>query len=495
MMVMLFNSLEYIFLFLPIAVVIFYLVNRLPAISAGRIWLILCSFVFYSFSSFQWIPLICTSILGNFFFGTLLIKRSSESPRTMQALFILWTGILFNLLLLCYFKYTNFFIMTVNQATGSSHTLFSIALPLAISFYTFQQIAFITDCYQKKIQNPAFNDYLFFVLFFPQLIAGPILRWHEIFPKYSKTLARRINWANISTGTFVFCTGLFKKVVIADSFAAWSLPTLNFSKQIGFVDSWLASLCYTFQLYYDFSGYSDMAIGAALLFNLKLPINFNSPYRALSIQDFWRRWHITLSRWLRDYLYIPLGGSKRGSAATLCNIFITFLLGGLWHGAGWTFIAWGAMHGFALGLQRSWQKLGLQVPRIFAWLCTFLFLNFSWVYFSAPSIAEANIVVKTMPGLANGHLIFTEIRAFWAIPDFFMLLTFKNLHIIALTIFAFATFVMPNTMQMINFVPYEGFYRFKPTVQHAVLLGIMFTIAILSFIGNVSKNTFIYFQF
>lgn len=246
-----------------------------------------------------------------------------------------------------------------------------------------------------------FLNYCLFVTFFPQLIAGPIVHHKEMMPQFANLKNRVINYKNIALGLFIFSIGLFKKVVIADSFAVWATNGFDKAAVLNLFEAWATSLSYTFQLYFDFSGYCDMAIGAALLFNIKLPINFNSPYKALNIQDFWRRWHITLSRFLRDYIYIPLGGNRKGRLRTYVNLMATFIIGGIWHGAGWTFVFWGFLHGVALVIHRIWSELGFKMNKFLAWFITFNFINITWVFFRAKDWDDALKVLKGMFGLSG----------------------------------------------------------------------------------------------
>ena len=246
-----------------------------------------------------------------------------------------------------------------------------------------------------------FLNYCLFVTFFPQLIAGPIVHHKEMMPQFANLKNRVINYKNIALGLFIFSIGLFKKVVIADSFAVWATNGFDKAAVLNLFEAWATSLSYTFQLYFDFSGYCDMAIGAALLFNIKLPINFNSPYKALDIQDFWRRWHITLSRFLRDYIYIPLGGNRKGRLRTYVNLMATFIIGGIWHGAGWTFVFWGFLHGVALVIHRIWSELGFKMNKFLAWFITFNFINITWVFFRAKDWDDALKVLKGMFGLSG----------------------------------------------------------------------------------------------
>ncbi|MGB6019807.1 MAG: MBOAT family O-acyltransferase, partial [Sulfurimonadaceae bacterium] len=272
----------------------------------------------------------------------------------------------------------------------------------AISFFTFQQIAYLVDSYRGETAEYDFLNYALFVTFFPQLIAGPIVHHAEMMPQFASKWNLVKNYKNIATGLFIFSIGLFKKVVIADTFAKWATAGFDHAETLNLLEAWATSLSYTFQLYFDFSGYTDMAIGAALLFNIKLPINFNSPYKALDIQDFWRRWHITLSRFLRDYIYIPLGGNRKGSFRTYNNLLATFILGGIWHGAGWTFVFWGLLHGMALVVHRFWKSIGFTMPNILAWFITFNFINIAWVFFRAREWDDA---IKVLTGMVSGELV------------------------------------------------------------------------------------------
>ena len=272
---------------------------------------------------------------------------------------------------------------------------------MAISFFTFQQISYLVDSYRGETKEYDFLNYALFVTFFPQLIAGPIVHHKEMMPQFASKWNLVKNYKNIAMGLFIFSIGLFKKVVIADTFAIWATTGFDTATTLNLFEAWATSLSYTFQLYFDFSGYTDMAIGVAFLFNIKLPINFNSPYKALNIQDFWRRWHITLSRFLKDYIYIPLGGNRKGEFRTYANLVATFIIGGLWHGAGWTFVFWGFLHGLALVVHRVWSKLGFKLWGWLAWLITFNFINIAWVFFRAKEWEDAIKVLGSMFNLDN----------------------------------------------------------------------------------------------
>lgn len=383
---------------------------------ASKLFLVFASLFFYSWWNIVYLPLILASMVVNYAIGKKLPKVMRIGYLGKKSL--LTMGIIFNLTLLGYFKYADFFIANINMVTHANFSLLHLALPLAISFYTFQQIAYLVDSYRGETHEYNFLNYSLFVTFFPQLIAGPIVHHSEMMPQFARTKNKIKNYHNIALGLFVFSIGLFKKVALADSFALYASQGFDVAQQLNMLEAWVTSLSYTFQLYFDFSGYTDMAIGASLLFNIKLPINFNSPYKATSIQEFWRRWHITLSRFLQEYLYIPLGGNRRGEMRTLSNLFITFLLGGIWHGAGWTFVLWGVLHGVAMVIHRVWQKIGFKIPTVIAWFITFNFVNIAWVFFRAKSWADALKVLKGMfmgelalPASLATHLEWLQINA------------------------------------------------------------------------------------
>jgi len=381
--------------------VYFYLNHKkLTTLSQG--FLVCSSLFFYSWWNIIYLPIITASILFNYILGKSLSNtEQNKSNYKLPKKPLLIFGIACNLALLGYFKYSDFFIQNINYFTSSNIPTLNLALPLAISFFTFQQISYLVDSYKQEIKEYDFLNYSLFVTFFPQLIAGPIVHHKEMMSQFANLKNKIKNYKNIAMGIFIFSIGLFKKVVVADTFAKWANTGFDVADTLSLFEAWATSLSYTFQLYFDFSGYTDMAIGLALLFNIKLPINFNSPYKALNIQDFWRRWHITLSRFLRDYVYIPLGGNKKGELRTYTNLMATFLLGGIWHGAGWTFVFWGFLHGMALVIHRAWSKLGFKIWSWVAWLITFNFINISWVFFRAKEWDDAVKVLGSMFSLSN----------------------------------------------------------------------------------------------
>ena len=504
---MLFNSPEYIFLFLPVVVAVYFLLNKLRYVKAAKIWLVLSSFFFYGYWNPAYLPLLWGSIGVNYLIGSVLQQSFSQTsvalPFGKSRKFFLVTGVVFNLGLLCVFKYADFFIGNFNVVTGADASLLNLVLPLAISFFTFQQIAYLADSYSIKMARNGFLDYCVFVAFFPQLIAGPIVHHRQMMPQFASLRAKLLNWDNVAAGVFIFSLGLFKKVVVADAFAVWATAGFDGGQDLLLFEAWAVSLSYTFQLYYDFSGYTDMAIGAALLFNIRLPINFNTPYRALDIQDFWRRWHITLSNWLRDYVYIPLGGNRQGPSRTYVNLFITFLLGGLWHGAGWTFVAWGALHGIALCVQRLWQKTGMVMQHWLAWGLTFLFVNLAWVFFRALTFDDAIRLLKGMAGM-NGitgetgalqpSVIFSN-----AFPQASLIGSEFGLSleiILYLVVFGAASIMAPNSVQMIGFVERQGqkHFLFTPNTKFAFFTGVVAGTGLISTLATTGTE-FLYFNF
>ena len=408
---MLFNSYEFIFLFLPCAALGYFVCARYFSLESALGFLVLASLFFYGYWNPRYLLLIFFSIGFNFAVGRLLSGAGRHSKRAL-----LIFGVAVNLGLLGYYKYANFFVDNLNNILGSNWNLGHIFLPLAISFFTFQQISYLVDARQGKTSEYNFLHYCLFVCFFPQLIAGPIVHHREIIPQFMRTENLSPKWSNIAIGVSIFAIGLFKKTVIADSLSAYVTPVYDADLaaiNLDFFLAWGSTLAYTFQLYFDFSGYSDMAIGCARIFGIVLPVNFFSPYKSTSIIEFWRRWHITLSRFLRDYLYIALGGNQKGNVRRYVNLFLTMLLGGLWHGAGWTFVVWGGLHGSYLMVNHAWAKLlqltgrdpgGLYSYRLFCWFLTFVAVVFSWAYFRAPTLDHANQVALAMLGMSGFEL-------------------------------------------------------------------------------------------
>src|SRR5688572_7644277 len=345
---MLFNSPEFIFGFFPITVAIFFWLARYSHVWAAG-WLAVASLIFYGWWNPAYVLLLLASIAFNYCGGVYIARLVRDGKRT-QAKPLLVVAIGADLALLCYYKYANFFLQVSSDLAGTNLSLGTIILPLGISFFTFTQIAFLVDAYRGYAKEYNFVHYCLFVTYFPHLIAGPVLHHKEMMPQFQQAGTYRINSEDVAVGMTFFVIGLFKKAVLADGIAPYASPLFADPGQPDFFSAWGGALAYTFQLYFDFSGYSDMAIGLSRVLGVKLPLNFNSPYKAVNIIDFWRRWHITLSRFLRDYLYISLGGNRKGPTRRYVNLFVTMLLGGLWHGASWSMVVWGALHGLYLVL-------------------------------------------------------------------------------------------------------------------------------------------------
>lgn len=398
---MLFNSYPFIFLFLPIALVVYFVLNKKKLVTAGKVWLALASVAFYAYWNWKFVALLFASIGVNYAIGAILVRSRSEGAKKKT---FLVAGIVVNLLVLGYYKYADFFIANFNSVFSAHVGALRLILPLGISFFTFTQIAFLVDSYKGKAAEYSFLNYVLFVTFFPHLIAGPIIHHKEMMPQFDRLRNKILNWENLSHGAYQFSIGLAKKVIVADTFAIWANNGFASAGTLNCVEAWAASLSFTLQLYFDFSGYTDMALGLARMFNIRLPRNFNSPYKALNVQDFWKRWHMTLSRFLRDYVYIPLGGNRKGKFRTYLNVLLTFVIGGFWHGAGWTFVVWGFLHGAANLFHRLWEGANAKLFRPLAWLATFSFVNVCWVFFRAKTLADAVGVLKGMIGL-NGFVL------------------------------------------------------------------------------------------
>jgi D-alanyl-lipoteichoic acid acyltransferase DltB (MBOAT superfamily) len=440
------------------------------------------------------LPLIIGSILTNYAIGTLLAENESLIQR--RRTFLLVTGIVINLLLLIYFKYADFFLETVNGVFGASIPLQHIILPLGISFFTFQQVAFLIDTYRDESHRYPFLHYCLFVTFFPQLIAGPIVRHKQLIPQLQSSVLGKWDWENITKGLTYFSIGLFKKVIIADTLGTYVDPVFraaDLGTPIAFHMAWIGCIAFALQIYFDFSGYIDMATGAARLFNVSLPINFFSPYKATNISDLWKRWNITVTAFFMEYLYIPLGGNRRGKLRRACNTMITMLLIGLWHGAGWTFVVWGGLNGVYLLIFRTWRSLRTRMQwntddnsrmwRIAARILTFTAFVVSAVFFRA----------KTMP--AALYLLNTMIHINWPNISFSSLAHIGSMAAPGLVLMSIVWF-LPNSNEWIDGLSEhrdgKTLLRWQPTFLIGLFIG---TMAIASLVFMTKMNVFIYFQF
>lgn len=486
---MLFNSNEFIFFFLPITIAVFFILGSRFDRRIVMSWLVLSSLFFYGWWNPAYLWLLIFSIVFNYSFG-LLLSRSTKSK------LLLTFGVGVNLSLLAYFKYTNFLIDNINVVFYTDYNFSHIILPLAVSFFTFQQVAYLVDAYRGEVRESNFLNYSLFVSFFPQLIAGPIVHHKEMLPQFARDSTYRWDVSNFNIGLAIFTLGLFKKVVLADGVSNYSTPVFNAAdagEVITFFQAWSGALAYTLQLYFDFSGYTDMAIGIAKMFGISLPINFNSPYKAINIIEFWRRWHITLSRFLKNYLYIPLGGNRKGSKTF--NLFITMLLGGLWHGAAWNFVIWGALHGLYLIINHNWRLFRgkvlthdlnseTYVGKFISIMITFLVVTVAWVFFRAESFSGAINMISGMLTLGGLGSIGNDHRYFW-ITGLLMIVFFG-----------------PNTQQLASHMTKivknqnadKKFFSNNISFYLPVIIGVIIFVS-LKTLQSVSDSEFLYFNF
>ena len=382
---MLFNSYIFIFLFFPLVLIGYYSLNYAGMYKPALVYLIGMSMWFYGYNNIYYLLILMVSILINYSITTMMSKAASAETRKG----CLCAGILLNIGILFYFKYYDFFIENVNAVLKSNFALLNLVLPLGISFYTFQQLSYVIDVYKKECENYSFLEYAAYVSFFPQLIAGPIVYHSELIPQFQDKKNKKPDFCNLSKGLYAFSLGLAKKVLIADTFSKIVSIGYDNISQLNTPSAFLVMVCYSLQIYFDFSGYCDMAYGMGYMLNIKLPVNFNSPYKADSISDFWDRWHMTLTRFFTKYIYIPLGGSRKGKARTCLNVMIVFLISGLWHGANWTFILWGALHGILTVFEKLIGAAALKIPKAVKTIVTFLLVTFLWSLFRAASLPQA----------------------------------------------------------------------------------------------------------
>lgn len=487
---MLFNSYLFIFLFLPLAILGWYGLNALKLYRLSNLFLIGMSLWFYGYFHAGYLFIICGSIVFNFLVSRFM-QRISKNPRIKKL--SLAVGICANIAVIFYFKYFDFFLQNVNAVFGKSFALKNIVLPLGISFFTFQQVSYLVDSYRGETDGYSFDEYALFVCFFPQLIAGPIVLHKEMLPQFRDVKRRSIIPQNFSRGMYIFAVGLFKKVLIADTFA--KAVSLGFAavESLSSIEALLVSFFYTFQLYFDFSGYCDMAAGIGAMFNIELPQNFNSPYKALSITDFWARWHMSLTRFLRDYLYIPLGGNRKGKVRTYLNIIAVFLVSGIWHGANWTFILWGLLHGLLNCINRLFKKQWEKLGKVIRWAVTFLLVNMLWVIFRADNISSALLFLKKMCSMSD-FTVRPELYECFHLQEFKLLermipvLSYLTSHVTGLCLWLFLSGAFLVTLNCRNSTELE----FKPTAAKSLTTAVLVIWSVLSFSGI---SVFLYFNF
>ncbi len=484
---MLFNSYIFLFLFLPICLLGYFTLNHFKKYKLAQAFLLIMSLWFYAYFNIYYLLIIILSIIINYLIYHIFKITEKKNSRKL----LLYIGLLFNIGILIYYKYMDFFIDNINKLFNCNFNLLNIVLPLGISFFTFQQLSFVIDAYKKEVPNYSFLYYASFVAFFPQLIAGPIVTYDELIPQFLNQKNKSINWDNLAKGIYIFTLGLAKKVLIADVFGIavnWgysNIDTLNTTNSI------IIMLSYTIQIYFDFSGYSDMAIGLGKMFNIDLPTNFNSPYKALNINDFWDRWHMTLTRFFTKYIYIPLGGSKKGVKRTYINILIIFIISGFWHGANWTFVFWGLLHGIFSVVTRKYKNFFDKLHPVLNWMITFGFVNIAWIFFRADSIKQALRIIYRILLCNFGPINENIINAF-ELPE--LNLIFKTLKIdlyfpyaIPLLFFIITFIIMLGSLNTI-----EKAKKFKSTPINIIKVVILLVWSIISFSGI---STFLYFNF
>ncbi len=508
---MLFNSVEFLIIFLPLVVSFFYIIVYLKAYSVLSFYLIVCSLFFYGWWNPKYIILIITSIGVNY----LIYKIMNKSVHYSK--FYLFCGIIFNLLLLGFFKYIMFITDIIEDLTNYKFHIFEIILPLGISFFTFQQIAFLVDMYSKKKKCVKLEKYSLFVLFFPQLIAGPIVNFFDVSKQFNLLGKKQSEiWRNLSYGFIFILIGLIKKIYIVEKLSYWSDKSFYLNSLDGnltFLDSWTGLISFSLQIYFDFSAYSDIAIGLGMLFGIHLPFNFNSPYKSTSIIDFWRNWHITLSNFLKNYLYIPLGGNRASNLNKYKNIFIVMLIGGLWHGANWNFILWGGLHGIYLIINHIWRSLKQKENKknnltIFLQrIWVFILVSLAWVFFRTETFHDAINFYKSI-FCFNGIILPQHYHGY--IYDYDVILDFFNIkfgtiyayegftQLIWLLLFFIFIISSPSLKEIIIEKKFNNFTIFKYFFTHSlfsgIVAGLLFLLSIIKLIiGN--QGEFIYFQF
>lgn len=486
---MLFNSYIFILLFLPLSIILYFSLNRMKMEKMAKVVLIGMSLWFYAYFRIEYLILIVASVLFNFFFSKWILAAKKQNLRKIS----LAVGICANIAVIFYFKYFNFFLENLQLISGRAFDIKEILMPLGISFFTFQQISYLVDSYRNETAEYGFIDYALFVTFFPQLVAGPIVLHEEMIPQLNDKARKTFSHEKMAQGIYLFAVGLFKKVMIADILGKgvnWGYSNLEY---LTGPDAVIVSVLYTLQIYFDFSGYCDMACGIASMFHLELPLNFNSPYKAVSILDFWKRWHMSLTRFLRKYIYFPLGGSKKGVAITMLNVMIVFGVSGIWHGAEWTFIIWGLLHGVANVLCRLFKKVWDKVPKFFAWLATFIFVDLMWIFFRAPSLGDAGRFFKKIFSpwemkISNALLQCFDLLEFTYIEDHMGALG----NIIAKFPFLHLLFILSAAL-IIALIPRNCHEKtFKPGVWNGLGSIILIVWSVFSLSGI---STFLYFNF
>lgn len=487
---MLFNSYIFILFFLPLTIIGYYLLNHFQKYEVSKVFLVMMSFWFYGYFNVSYLLIIIVSIVVNYGLGKGLVLTKN----TVLAKVYLGMGLFFNLSLLFYFKYYDFFISNTNQLFSTEFHLKHIVLPLGISFFTFQQLSFVIDCYKKQVPLYGFWDYSLFVTFFPQLVAGPIVLHSEMVPQFADRTNKNVDYGDLVKGIYALTCGMAKKVLLADTFGMFVNYGFANHTMLNTTEMLFVMIGYTLQIYYDFSGYCDMAVGIGSLLRIKIPMNFHSPYKAVTILDFWKRWHMTLTRFFTNYVYIPLGGNRKGAIRTYGNIGIVFLISGLWHGANWTFIVWGILHGANNIVTRISGKWIEKIPKCMKWLATFLFINVTWLLFRSDSMKQCKEIYATILSLDFGGIstemlyVMEDLAEVKFLNEMAIALVARNITLpLLLIIFAiglFGVLCMRNTMEKIERLQLNMYLLMKVVV-----------VAIWCLISFAGVSTFLYFDF
>lgn len=483
---MLFNSYEFILLFLPIALIGYFALGKTKKSELANVWLVLISLFFYSYWNIKYLPLLILSIAVNYIVsGKIIAARQTKLNKRAKSYFLV--GTLFNIGLLGFYKYTDFLLENLNYL-GADFNLLHIVLPLGISFFTITQMVYLVDTYEGIVKKRNLIDYALFVSFFPHLLAGPILYHKSMVKQFEDETLRRVNWENMARGSSLFIIGLAKKVLIADSLAPYVGTSFGAPAELTFFEAWAAAICYMLQLFFDFSGYSDMAVGVAQMLNIKIPYNFNRPFHAYGIVDFWNRWHMSLTWAITNYLYTPMvmACKKITFAKSMIITFVAMFIAGVWHGAGWTFVIFGSLHGIGLVVNHIWKKKHLPMWKPLGHFLTLMLALVAFVFFRADSVADALTIIYAMFGGApivfpekiavfmNHYLgiIVPQLPHNWAAPKKFMLLA------------TLMVIFLPSSQQIAT--------TFRPRTRYAVALAVLMVVSLFS-LTKVSE--FLYFQF
>ena len=486
---MVFNSYIFVLLIFPLGIIGWHSIRR-KSPTFAMLFIIGISLLFCGWYNYKYALVLLTSIVVNYLIGHFGTANEKVSERAKKVLLIVAIGL--NVLTLVCFKYSSFFAESVNAVFKTNISVLKIIIPLGISFYTFSQISYQVDLYRREVTDHSFVEYCFYIVYFPKLTMGPIVRFQDFIQSVKSNISEPLDWDRFAYGIYMFSIGLAKKVLIADIFALAVNYGYGNIGSLNSIEAILTVLFYTIQIYFDFSGYSDMALGISKMLNIELPINFNMPYRALNIVDFWDRWHITLSKFFTRYLYIPLGGNRKGPFRTYLNVMIVFLISGLWHGANYTFILWGCLHGVFVVITKIFKKYVDKIPKAISWIITFVFICFSWILFRADSLADCSLIISKIfafdfSGVGENILNCFELPEIFKIESLLKITSFSQYKYIAMVVFtAVALFTM---IFMKGIETEERCVRFKPTIIKMLIASVLLVWSIVSFSGI---TTYIY---